>query len=43
MVSRVAFAFAVRHDKLLFVAFWVCRSNDNANATLKNLVRKMLS
>ena len=42
MVSRVAFAFAVWHDELLFVALWVGRSNDNANAALKNLVAKML-
>ena len=42
MVSSVALAFFVGHHKLLFVAFWVGRSNDNANAALKNLVAKML-
>jgi hypothetical protein len=42
VVSRVAFAFAVWHDELLFVALWVGRSNDNTNAALKNLVIKML-
>ena len=43
MISCVAFALFVRHNELLFVALWVGRSNDNANTTLKNLVRKMLS
>jgi len=43
MVSRVAFAFFVGHHKLLFIALGVGRSNDNANASLKNLVTKMLS
>ena len=42
MVSRVAFAFFVRHHELLFIALWVGRSNDNADAALKNLVAKML-
>jgi len=42
VVSRVAFAFFVGHHKLLFIALWVGRSNDNANAALENLVRKML-
>ena len=42
MVSRVAFAFFVGHHELLFIALWVGRSNDNADAALKNLVRKML-
>jgi hypothetical protein len=42
MVSRVAFAFLVGHNKLLFVALPVSRSNDNASAALKNLVTKML-
>jgi hypothetical protein len=42
MVSRVAFALAVRHHELLFVAFWVGRSNDNANAALEYLVVEML-
>ncbi len=42
MVSSVAFAFAVWHDELLFVALWVGRSNDNTNAALEYLVRKVL-
>jgi hypothetical protein len=42
MVSRVAFAFAVWHDELLFIALRVGRSNDNADTALKNLVAKML-
>ncbi len=42
MIAGVAFAFFVRHYKLLFVAFGVGRSNDNANASLKYLVAKML-
>jgi len=43
MVSRVAFAFFVRHYELLFIALWVGRSNDNANAALEYFVAKMLS
>jgi hypothetical protein len=43
MVSLVAFAFFVRHNELLFVALFPGRSNYNADAALKNLVRKMLS
>ncbi len=43
MVSRVAFAFAVWHDELLFVALGVGRSNDNADAALEYLVVEMLS
>jgi hypothetical protein len=42
MVSRVAFAFFVWHNKLLFVALPESRSNDNASAALKNLVTEML-
>jgi hypothetical protein len=42
MVSRVAFAFFVGHDKLLLIALPESRSNDNANAALKNLVAEML-
>jgi hypothetical protein len=42
MVSRVAFAFFVGHDKLLLIALPESRSNHNANAALKNLVVKML-
>jgi len=42
MVARVALALFVRHYKLLFIALWVGRSNDNASSTLKNLVAKML-
>ena len=43
MVSRVAIAFAVWHNELLFVALWIGRSNDNADAALKYLVVEMLS
>jgi hypothetical protein len=43
MVSRVAFAFFVRHYELLFVALFPGRSNDNADTALKYFVRKMLS
>ena len=42
MVARVAFAFLVGHDKLLFVALFPGRSNDNADTALEYLVRKML-
>jgi hypothetical protein len=42
MVSRVAIAFFVRHNELLFVALFPGRSNNNANAALENLVAKML-
>jgi hypothetical protein len=43
MVSRVAIAFLVGHHELLLVALFPGRSNDNANATLKNFVVEMLS
>jgi hypothetical protein len=43
MVSRVAIAFFVGHNKLLFVAFFPCRSNHNADTALENLVTKMPS
>jgi hypothetical protein len=42
MVSRVAIAFFVRHDELLFIALFPGRSNDNADTALEYLVRKML-
>jgi hypothetical protein len=42
VVSLVAFAFFVGHDKLLFVALFPGRSNHNADTALKNLVVKML-
>jgi hypothetical protein len=42
MVSRVAIAFLVRHNKLLLVALFPGRSNHNANAALENLVVEML-
>jgi hypothetical protein len=42
MVSRVAFALAVWHNKLLLIALWVGRSNHNADTALEYLVRKML-
>ncbi len=42
MVSLVAFAFLVRHDKLLLVALFPGRSNDNADTALKYLVVEML-
>jgi hypothetical protein len=42
VVSRVAFAFAVWHDELLFVALGVGRSNYNADAALEHFVVKML-
>jgi hypothetical protein len=42
MVSRVAIAFFVGHNKLLFVAFFPGRSNDNADTALKDLVAEML-
>ena len=42
MVSRVAFAFFVGHYELLFIAFGVGCSNDNADAAPKYFMRKML-
>ena len=42
MVSLVAIAFLVGHHELLLVALFPGRSNNNADAALKNLVRKML-
>jgi hypothetical protein len=42
MVARVAFAFLVGHDKLLFVALFPGRSNDNADTALEHFVVKML-
>ena len=42
MVARVAFAFLVRHHKLLFVALFPCRSNHNADTALEYLVVEVL-
>jgi hypothetical protein len=42
MVSRVAFAFLVGHNELLFVALFPGRSNDNADTALEYLVIEML-
>ncbi len=42
MVARVAFALFVRHHKLLLIALFPGRSNDNADTALKNLVAEML-
>jgi hypothetical protein len=42
MVSRVAIALFVGHNKLLLVALFPGCSDDNADTALKYLVRKML-
>jgi hypothetical protein len=42
MVSLVAFAFFVGHHKLLLIALFPGRSNDNADTALEYLVVKML-
>ena len=42
MVSRVAFAFFVGHNELLFIALFPGRSNHNADTALEYLVVKML-